>query len=694
MKDLTDIHQEAMKNFGAIQTAMRDERLQCLQDRRFYSISGAQWEGALGRQFENKPRFEINKIHLSVIRIINEYRNNRIDVQFVGKDNKDAESLADTCAGMFRSDEQDSSAQEAYDNAFEEAVGGGFGAWRLVTAYEDDENLEDETQRIRFEPIYDADSCVFFDLDSKKQDKSDARYAFVIHAMTPDAYMEQFGEAPTMFNKTIQLSFFDWTSPKMTYVAEYYQVEDVSVEYFFFKNQIGDEEKYDKKEIDDELAKNISDRGFVFDRKRKIKKKKVRKFLMSGQKILEDCGYVAGENIPIIPVYGKRWFIDNIERCMGHVRLAKDAQRIKNMQLSKLGEIAALSSFEKPIFTPEQIAGHGYLWANDNVDNNPYLLINPVTDLNGNVSLAGPAGYTKPPQVPPAMAALLQVTDADMNDILGNQQAGEQVVSAMSGKAVELIQNRLDMQTFIYVSNMEKAVKRCGEIWLSMAKEIFVEEGRRLKIVTEQDQTDYIELSKPTVNEHGKIEYENDISKAKFDVVATTGPSSASKRASTARAVTGMLQLATDPTDQAVLSAMAMMNMEGEGISDVKDYYRKKLLRMGVLKPTKQELEELQQEAQAQQPDAQTLYLQAAAQNEQAKAQKAQVDMQKTMAESQKIKAETMEKMAELDRGGQRHFLDSAEKLMKMQQEADKQQAQFGVQTPQNNEQQPLMGNQ
>lgn len=141
MKDLSDIHAEAIKNFQAIQTAMRDERLQCLQDRRFYSISGAQWEGALGRQFENKPRFEINKIHLSVIRIINEYRNNRIDVQFIGKDNKEADKLAETCAGIFRADEQDSGAQEAYDNAFEEAVGGGFGAWRLVTAYEDDDNL-------------------------------------------------------------------------------------------------------------------------------------------------------------------------------------------------------------------------------------------------------------------------------------------------------------------------------------------------------------------------------------------------------------------------------------------------------------------------------------------------------------------------------------------------------------------------
>jgi len=48
---LNIIHDEAMAEFEKIQTALRDERLQCLQDRRFYSIAGAQWEGPLGVQF-------------------------------------------------------------------------------------------------------------------------------------------------------------------------------------------------------------------------------------------------------------------------------------------------------------------------------------------------------------------------------------------------------------------------------------------------------------------------------------------------------------------------------------------------------------------------------------------------------------------------------------------------------------------
>ena len=155
------IHANALREFSQIQSAVREERRQCVQDRRFYSIAGAQWEGHLADQFENKPMLEVNKCHLSVIRIINEYRANRIAVDFVTKDGSDDFDLSETCNQLYRADEQRSNAQEAYDNAVEEAVGGGFGAWRLRTEYVDEYDSEDERQHICIEPIYDADMTVF-----------------------------------------------------------------------------------------------------------------------------------------------------------------------------------------------------------------------------------------------------------------------------------------------------------------------------------------------------------------------------------------------------------------------------------------------------------------------------------------------------------------------------------------------------
>jgi hypothetical protein len=467
--------------FDNVQTALRDERLQCLQDRRFYSLAGAQWEGPLWDIYENKPKFEVNKVALAVMRIISEYRNNRITVDFVSKDGAENDKLADTCDGLYRADEHDSVANEAYDNAFEEAVGGGFGAWRLRTTYEDDEDEDNERQRIQIEPIFDADSSVFFDLNAKRQDKADARFCYVIYSMTYESYKEEWNDDPTDWPKIIHQYEFDWCTPDVVYIAEYYKVEDVTETIRIFRAIDGTEERYKSSEFTDDpaLEETLAAIGSVEVRQRKIKSRKIHKYIMSGGKVLEDCGYIAGKCIPIVPVYGKRWFVDNVERCMGHVRLAKDAQRLKNMQLSKLGEISALSSVEKPILTPEQIAGHQLMWAEDNLKDYPYLLINPITNADGSQAISGPVAYTRSPAIPPAMAALLQVTEQDMQDILGNPQAGEKVVSNVSGKAVEMIQQRLDMQTFIYMSNFAKAMKRCGEIWLSMAKDVYVEEGAR-----------------------------------------------------------------------------------------------------------------------------------------------------------------------------------------------------------------------
>lgn len=663
-----NIHAEAMASFDRIQSSLRDERLQCLQDRRFYSISGAQWEGPLGEQFENKPRFEVNKIHLSVIRIINEYRNNRITVDFLSKAGETKDTLADTCDDLFRADEADSGAEEAYDNAFEEAVGGGFGAWRLRTDYEDEEDDENEKQRIRIEPIYDADSSVFFDLDSKRQDKADAKKCFVLTALTQDAYMEQWNDDPSSWPKEITQSEFDWLTPDVVYIAEYYRIEEKSETIRIFRNLDETEDRYSEADFadDEALEETLIAIGAQEVRQKRVKRKKVHKYILSGGGVLEDSGYIAGSCIPIVPVYGKRWFVDNVERCMGHVRLAKDAQRLKNMQLSKLGEISALSSIEKPILTPEQVAGHQVMWADDNLRNYPYLLINPTTDINGNTQSIGPIGYTRSPQIPSAMAALLQLTEADMQTILGNQQAGEQIVSNISGKAIELVQNRLDMQTFIYMSNMAKAIRRCGEIWLSMSKEVYVEEGRKMKSMGYQGEIGSVELMRPVVAETGEVELENDLSKAKFDVLVNVGPSSASKRDATVRSLMGLLQVTTDPETSQVLQSMIIMNMQGDGIQDVRDYFRKRMVKMGVVEPTDEEAQELMAQAQNQQPDPNTVFLQAAAEEAIAKAAKARADVVETVAEAEYKRAKTAETLSKVDIDSEKAAIESAKKVQEM----------------------------
>jgi len=602
------------------------------------------------------------------MRVINEYRNNRITVDFVSKDGQENDKMAEVCDGLYRADEEKSVADEAYDNAFEEAVGGGFGAWRLRTVYEDEENDEDDRQRIHIEPIFDADSSVFFDLQSKRQDKSDAKYCFVVTSMTRQAYKDAWGESPSDWPKIVHQYEFDWCTPDVVYVAEYYKVEEKTETIRIFRAIDGTEERYTQDDFanDETLEETLMAVGSVEVRQKRVKRKKVRKYIMSGGKVLEDAGYLAGKCIPIVPVYGKRWFVDNIERCMGHVRLAKDAQRLKNMQLSKLGEISALSSVEKPILLPEQVAGHQVMWSEDNLKDYPYLLVNPITGADGSQQATGPVAYTRSAQIPPAMAALLQITESDMQDILGNQSGAEQIASNISGKAVEMIQQRVDMQSFIYMSNFAKGMKRCGEIWLSMAKDIYTEDMRKMKTVDRGGDVGFVELMRPALDKSGAMVIENDMTSASFDVNVDVGPSSSSKKSAVVRALTGMLQITQDPETAQVLTAMAMMNMEGEGLADTNAYFRKKLVRMGVVEPTDAEREELMAEMQGQPQDPNAIFLQAAAEEATAKAAKARADTVETIAEAEYKRAKTAETLSNIDNEDQRLAMESVKAVQDM----------------------------
>jgi len=643
---LAKIHAEALQQFDTCEEAGREERLQALADRRFYSISGAQWEGNFLEQFENRPRLEVNKVHKGVMRIINEYRNNRISVEYIPKDGADADELAETCNGLYLADEKDSNAEEAQDNAFEEAAGGGFGAWRLKTEYEDeyDEDGSDQ-QRIRFEPIFDADSSVYFDLNAKRQDKSDAMYCFVLTSMTPQAYEAEYDDSPSTWNKSIHMIEFDWMSPKVVYVAEYYKVEIIKQTIHIYKSPDGvTEERYSDDDLEDEdTVMMITATGLTKIGEKRIKKRRVHKYILSGNKVLEDAGYIAGPNIPVIPVFGKRWYVDNRERFMGAVRLSKDAQRLKNMQLSRLAEISAMSPIRTPIFAPEQVAGHELRWSEMNVKNYPFMLVNPITQADGSELPGGPLGYTEPPDVPTPLAALLQLTETDMQDLLGQNQAAEEMQPNISGRAIELIQTRLDQNNFIYMSNMAKAVKRCGEIWLGMAKEVYVEDGRKMKTVSQNGETGTVSLAEPTIDpETTRTVYANDLSRAKFDTVVTVGPTSESKRSATVRSLVGMLQFAADPDTQTVLTSMAMMNMEGEGLKDTRNYFRKKLVRMGAVEPTEEEMQEMQAEieAQGQQPDANEELLLAEAEKSRSVALLNAAKIQQTAAQTAKTMAD------------------------------------------------------
>lgn len=615
-------------------------RLAALEDRRFAFVDGAQWEGGLGAQFENRPRFVVNKTQKAVRRIVSEYRANAMTVNFRSGDDDSRQDDMTALRTVYRSDEQYSKAQDTFVSGFDEAACGGMGAWRLTNDYDVRAEMdydEEAPQRILFEPISDADISVFFDPGSKKLDKSDAKWCVVLNPITWDTYTTEYldsaeveiEERPSSFKQVRSLKQFDWFTNDSVYIGEYYEVEQKTEDFAIWKEpHSGVEQKVysgidaDSREAAAEQEAHWKSIGYAKVRTGKRNRKRVRKYFLDGSGVLKDCGYIAGTEIPIVVVLGIRQIIDGIERFQGSVRLAKDSQRLYNMQISTLADITAFTPREKPIFTPEQMAGHELAWARDLIDNNPYLLINPVTGADGSSTMAGPVGYIKQPDVPPALAGLIQITAADMMDVTGGDLAAGEVVANTSDALVSRVQAHQDMQVYIFIDGMKRAMQRCGEIYLSMACDIYVEENRKFSAVNDDKTFETATINVPSLNSKGEPVISKCFKRG-MDVFVDVGPAFNSRKDATVNSLTKVLPMIADPTTQQLAVMTIVKNLDGEGMDDLANFARKKLVQSGVIKPTeeeKQQLAEEQAQAANAPPDAATVALLAQARESDAQA--------------------------------------------------------------------------
>lgn len=611
-KKMDDWHRKALCNFDNAYTATQDMREQIIEAQRFVRVSGAQWEGSTNAgysfdegRFEHYPRFELNKIARECDRIIGEYRQNRISVRFRPKDGQASEALAEKLNGKFRADYQETSGGEACDNAFDDAVTGGFGCWRMCADYEDEMDPSNEQRRISLLPVYDPATCVFFDQDSKQYDRSDATWAMEMFSMTPKAFEAEYPDSiAASLSKDDSGTQYDWSTPDAIYVGRYYEVRTEKVKISAWRNQITNATAiYDEDQIKD-IEDELKEGSFEMLGEREVKKRRVYCGLLSGAEWLEEPKRIPGEHIPLIPVYGRRAFVDNQERIEGHAAKAMDAQRLENLMVSMIADNATQAGGDGiPIvdvnFIPGPLADH---WAQRNKKRPAFLPMVSQKDKQGAVvAQAQVSGYTPPTQMPPALAGLLQYTGTAIQQITGASQL-ENMPSNVATDTVDSIFNRMDTQSYIYMDNMAKSMRRAGVVWLSMAREVYGSDTP-MRIVNE-DGTDDVALMNGAVidRQTGEEVALNDLSQGNYEVTVDVGQSFATRRDATVKSLLSMLALIPPSTPKHdLVSSMILDNMDGEGIDDLKEYNRNQLLLSGVIKPRTPEEKQMVAQAKAQQ---------------------------------------------------------------------------------------------
>lgn len=672
---LQEVHSRALLNFDAAYTQNQEVRQMVVEDIRFITEAGAMWEGNLSRQFAGRPKMEQDLISREIDRIYGEYCQNRVTVNFRPADTVTDDKASELLDGMFRADMEESDGQEATDNAILDAIKGGFGAVRLkVDDYDDD--YGEKKQRICIDPIYDAADSVWFDPNSKKADKSDAKWAVWLQRMRREAYEEEWGEkAATSFaTPGMGLTFDAWFAVDWVYIAKYYECEEVNAELVtYIRPDTGESAEYERDAIED-VIDDLTERGFLEQATRKVKRKKVHLYCMDGNVVLEDEGYIAGEHIPLVPMYGRRAVLNGVEYVEGIVRKAKDSQRIHNMQISLLSDAAAGGARQRPIVAPMQVKGLEGHWANKDVSNTPYLPLHPLVDKAGNLLQAGPLAYEQPPQIPPAMQALVELTTQGIAQITGANPSLEQTQSNVSAEAMQSATARADSRSYNIADQARKMFKRIGIVYKAMAKEVYAE-PRDVRVIAPDGTDSIMRINDEVIDaETGRPVVLNGLAKMKFNVAVDVGPSFNSQKDATV-SVLQDIYAAMDPADPKRGAVLSMMidNLTADGIDDLKRINRQQMLASGVAQPRNDEeiqiVIQAQQAAANQPPDPQSQALIAVAAEAEAKAQKAQADTMKAMAEVEKFRAETAETLTKVDANAMQNAQELAAMIRSSQEE-------------------------
>ncbi len=184
-------HQDVIELLDKCQQADKDNRERVREAHLFLDKRDGQWEPYWWNSNEAKPRYTFDMVNPIVDQVASEIEQSDYDIRVSPAGGDATKDLAIAYDGIIRNIEQMSNAKTTYAQCARNMVIGGMDGWRVVQKYVDDNSFD---QDLAIEHIGNFVDRVWFDPAAENQDKSDSRYAFVLHAMAKDEYEARFPE--------------------------------------------------------------------------------------------------------------------------------------------------------------------------------------------------------------------------------------------------------------------------------------------------------------------------------------------------------------------------------------------------------------------------------------------------------------------------------------------------------------------
>lgn len=572
---------EAIARFKLAEEAESENRQNAIDDLKF--LDGDQWpEGVKSeRSADGRPCLVINKLPQSVQQVTNDQRQNRPAIKVSPFDDKADVETAKVIQGIIRNIENDSSAETAYDTAFESAVKGGFGYMRVATGYAGPKSFD---QKITIKRVSNPMS-VFLDPHSREFDGSDANWGFEIEDMSRSEFKRRWPKAKLSGSgewETYGASSPDWVKADSVRIADYFYKEFKDVELVLLSTG----EVIEKSQLPEILPEGVSVKD---ERTAQIPTIKFCK--LNGVERLEETIF-PGSFIPLIPVYGAVDDIDGKRILKGIVRNAKDPARMYNYWKSAETEAIALAPRAPFIAAEGQLEGFEEQWNTANRKNWSVLKYKPI-------SIGGTP--VPPPQrnsFEPAIGAISNAAAGASDDIKTTTGIYDASLGGRSnetsGVAIQRRNNQAQTSNFHFVDNLTRSMRHLGRILVEIVPTIY-DTDQAARIMGDDGQQRMVRINAPFVENGKEVLYALDA--GRYDVTIDVGPSYATKRQ---EAADSMLELSKAmPQLMQVAGDLMVKQMDWPGAQELAERI-KKTLPPGLADDDKNKPQELPPQVQQQ----------------------------------------------------------------------------------------------
>lgn len=496
----------------------RDNREEAAKD--LTMLAGDQWPESVRREREaaRRPMLTINRLPQFVRQITNDIRQADIAIKVVPEDDDQDPALAEIYDGIIRQIQYRSSARHVYSTAAEHQASCGIGWWRVSSDYADDMVFD---QEIKLSVVKNPLS-VYCDPGAILPDRSDAMWIAVTEMVPKSTFERRYPKAKAVEVTTPTSGYdrpFYWSTTDNVRIAEYWRKTRVTKQLALLETG----------ETIDITGKGEAELGQLpIVRTRDCETHKVEQYIISGAEVLEGPYEWAGKYIPLVPVIGGEFPLENKLYRYGAIRFARDPQQLYNFYRTATAESIALAPKAPYLATPNMIGPFKAMWDTANTQNNPYLLYKPDPEAPG----AAPK-REHPPEMPTALMQEAQVASDDMKGTTGIYDAalGDKS-NETAGIAISRRQAESDVANYHFSDNLQRSLEYCGRILIDLIPKIYDNERviRLLGPEASNDEQKFVRINQVAYSDMGEPVVFNDLSAASFDVRVTVGRSYATKR--------------------------------------------------------------------------------------------------------------------------------------------------------------------